>query len=307
MSKKRFRASIVCAVDDELLDPTRWFHVLYNQTIPRDEYEVLIIDAYHQTTHQEEFERYRREHDAKANVSYHRIPKGGRAKSFNHAIEMAGSNLIIFLGDDCLAPLDFVESHIRFHHEHPEASAVAIGPALFPSELRTPFTHWLEQSGRLWGVPFDGNLSPLPVDFFYVANASVKRELLEHAGHFDERFKAHAWDDFEFGQRLAAAGMKAELLPDSVVWHLHKIDLASRASAMLRAGVAAKTYFASRPNEVAWPDSFKAKFHWCREALAKLRLRLNPGEQARKYWWGVQLDAAFIKGYRNHHNGHHSV
>ena len=115
MRKERFQASIVCAVEDELLDPTRWFHALHNQTIPREEYEVLIIDAYHQTTHQEEFERYCREHDLKANISYHRIPEGGRAKSLNHAIEMAGSNLIIFLGDDCLPALDFIERHTRFH------------------------------------------------------------------------------------------------------------------------------------------------------------------------------------------------
>ncbi len=307
MKPNQFAASIVCAVDDELLEPIEWFHALHNQTIPHDQYEVLIIDGCHVTTHPEEFERYRREHDPKGNVSYHRISKSGRATSLNHAIAMANSNLIIFLGDDCLPPLDFAERHLRFHKEHPEVSAVAIGPALFPPELRTPFTQWLEQGGRLWGLPFDSNMSSIPADFFYVANASVKRELLEQAGQFDDRFEAHAWDDFEFGQRLSAAGMRAELLRDNVVLHLHKIDLESREGAMLRAGVAAKVYFTSHPTERAWPDSFRAKFHWLRKAFANIQLRLNPSDRAREYWWGVQLDAAFISGYRNQHNGHRQV
>ena len=293
------RATIICAVDDELIDPTRWFRSLFNQNVPSSSYEALIVDAFHNTAHREEFERYKRGNPATANVEYHRIEPGGRAKSLNYGIARARSNLIIFLGDDCQAQLDFVQRHLDFHNAHPEPSAVAIGPALFPPELRTPFTDWLEKSGRLWGIPFDESMATIPADFFYVANASVKRALIDQAGRFDERYQDHAWDDFEFGRRLTAAGMHTHLLPECLVWHLHDINLGTREHAMRVAGAAAKAYFASRDGERGWPESFGAKLHWARRAFSNARLRARPNDRAFQYWWSVRLDAAFADGYRN--------
>lgn len=299
MSNRQPQVSIVCAVDDDLLDANRWFHALSNQTLPPEAYEVLIIDACHKTTHQFELERYRSEHEVLAKIEYHRISPGGRAKALNHGLDLARADLIVFLGDDCEPPLNFAESHLRFHESHPDAASVAIGPALFPSKLRNPFTDWLEKSGRLWGTPMDENMATIPEDFFYAANASVKRGLLDQAGRFDERFLGYAWDDFEFGTRLRAAGMRAALLPDVIVLHMHEIDLPARERAMHRAGAAAKVYYSTHRSERAWPDSFRAKFHWVRRLLAGVRMRMKPNNGAVENWWELRLDAAFAEGYRN--------
>jgi GT2 family glycosyltransferase len=74
---------------------------------------------------------------------------------------------------------------------------------------------WLEESGQLFGVPFRADMAEVPEDFFLAGNASVKRELLTRAGRFDERYSLHAGDDFEFGKRLRAAGMRAQFVPDA--------------------------------------------------------------------------------------------
>src|SRR5215475_12680183 len=245
------RISILTPVDDELLDPRARYLALSNQTLPGDEYEVLVLDSSHCTQHQSAFIQFRDEGLLGSNVTFHLTERGGRALALNRGMDLAKSKVIAFLGDDCLAPLNFAETHLRFHQEHPAKESVAISCALVPEEFRTPFVEWLEKSGRLWGVPHTADMNTIAPNFFYAANASVKRELLESAGRWDERFPHHAWDDFEYGERLRAVGMQAEFLPGAAVQHIHKLDLPGRENAMRLAGIAARVYETIHPSKHA--------------------------------------------------------
>lgn len=294
--------SVVSAVDDTLLEPPAWFQALANQTLDAEAYEVLIVDSSHNTTHQVDFEKYTQSARGKGNVSYHRIEKGGRARALNYAMDLATADVIVFLGDDCQAPLGFVEAHLQFHQTHPAIEAVAVSSALFPSELRTPFSDWLEKSGQLFGVPFHPGMTTIADNFFYAANSSVKRALLDRTGRFDERFAGHAWDDFEFGERLRAAGMKSEFLAEASVLHMHRIDLPDREEAMRVAGAAARVYAEIHPGAHPWANSgssttWRHSFHTGLAYLRKLVAR-NGGTEQR---WVHRLDAAFIEGYQGSH------
>ncbi|MGQ0761030.1 MAG: glycosyltransferase [Acidobacteriota bacterium] len=293
-------ASLVCAIDDHPLDGAAWYRALSDQTLPAEAYEVIISDSSHTTTHGEEFERCRQQPGFRGNIRYHLTERGGRALALNRAIDIASADLIIFIGDDCQIEPDFVETHVRFHETHPAIEAVGVGLALFPPELRTPFSDWLEKSGQLFGVPFDPGMTTIAANFFYVANASVKRKLLDRAGRFDERFAGHAWDDFELGERLSAAGMHSELLADATVWHMHRIDLRERQGAMLIAGAAAKVYAEIHPGDHPWLVTAKSKF--TRPSLRAgrdfFRMRLGRDRAAAERWWVNRLDAAFAAGYQ---------
>ena len=293
--------SIVIAVDDSLIDSPAWFRALSNQTLPTDAYEVFIVDSSHTTTHQAEYEKYRESEHATDNISYHRIEKGGRPLSLNYGLDLASADVIVFLGDDCEAPPNFAEAHLRFHQTHPAVEAVAIGSALFPSHLRTPFSVWLEQSGRLWGVPMDKNMTTIADHFFYAANSSAKRALLERAGRLEERFAHHAWDDFEFGERLRAAGMRSEFLPEASVLHMHWIDLPGREAMMRLAGAAARVYREVHPGSYPWSRSVDsaALMHSLRVGRAYLQWFLTRKKDAQEFWWMNRLDAAFAEGYRH--------
>ena len=61
---------------------------------------------------------------------------------------------------------------------------------------------------------------------FNTANASLKRELLERAGGFDERFGVGN-DDVELGLRLERAGLRLHYDPDALAEHEHPTDLAA--------------------------------------------------------------------------------
>jgi GT2 family glycosyltransferase len=282
-----------------LVDGPAWFQSLANQTLPADSYEVLIVDSSHTTSHGADFHDFNQTGRASGNISYHRIERGGRARALNYGLNLASADVIVFLGDDCQVPPNFAEAHLRFHQTHPAIESVAAGSALFPSELRTPFSDWLEKSGRLFGEPFHADMTAISDNFFYAANASVKRAMLDRAGRFDERFTDHAWDDFEFGERLRAAGMKSEFLAEASVLHMHRIELPDREEAMRLAGAAARVYGQIHPGPHPWTKSvdstrLRRSLHL---GLAYLRRVMRNGDAVEQQWIH-RLDAAFVEGYR---------
>ena len=298
---KALRASIVSAVGEYRSGLKPWFRALSSQTVPKDSYEIIVVDSSHQIDYQTALARFRAETEASGNISYHRANRGGRALALNRALDLAGAELIIFLGDDFVVPPEFVEAHLRFHKAHPDTEAVGLGSAIIVPEFRTPFSVWLEESGQLFGVPFRVDMTEVPEYFFYVGNSSVKRELLNRVGRFNERFAHHSWDDFEFGQRLQAAGMRTQFVPDARADHVHNIELRERERSMRLAGAAAKVYKTIHPENHAYLMTAKSLslFQWLRVTAARFRLAVAPGEHALIKWWQSRLNAAFADGYRN--------
>jgi GT2 family glycosyltransferase len=289
----------VSAGDDHPHDLQLWFQALNSQTLPADVFEVIVVDPTHFIDYEVALARFQAETKARASISCHRVERSGRARALNRALEMATGDLIIFLGDDVVPSPGLAEAHLRFHEAHPEAEAVGIGATILEPAMRTKFSVWLEESGRLFGVPFRADMTEVPEDFFYVANASVKRKLLERAGRFDERFTHHAWDDFEFGVRLRALGMRTRFVPDARGSHVHDITLLDRERDMRTAGAAARVFLIDHPEAQKWlePAHMTSWRHGLRTATARVR-RAAGTDDALVKWWHTRLDAAFAAGYR---------
>ena len=298
------RASIVTAVHEFRACEELWLKGMMKQTFPGEAFEVILVDAVGHPTYQPLIKQFCSNAD---HVSYHRIPAHGRARALNHALSIAKSDLIIFLADDFVAEPDLVASHLKFHEENPELEAVGIGAGLVPQDLTTDFTMWLERTGRFFGLPFYDGMTSIPEDFFYVGNASVKRKLLDRAGAFDEIFLFHAGDDFEFGQRLRAAGMKAQLVTAATASHHHHVGLEDRAEAFRELGQNARAV-AERSGEATWLRSLKlsAPAWSSRVAAARASMLITNSSASRQRWWRVTLDAAFASGYRRGQNGSRS-
>lgn len=295
------RVSIVSAVDDHPPDLNLWFGAFDRQTLGAEDYEAIVVDATHQVDYQAALRRYRAETRGGANITCHRVARGGRARALNSALEHARSDLVIFLGDDNLPPPGFAEAHLRFHEEHPEVEAVGVSAAILVPAVRTPFSVWLEESGELYGAPFRADMTELPERFFYVANASVKRELLDRAGRFDERFAHHAWDDYELGERLLAAGMKTYFVTGARTAHIHGISLRDRERTLRQAGAAAKLYSLNHSGQGQWLRVVRKPSwrHWLRVIASRVRLAATGSDEALVRWWKARLDAALAAGYRN--------
>ncbi len=300
MQRSGLRASILSAVHQCRASQLSWLRAISSQTIPAHEFEVIVVDASGEGTYQEGLRCFGAGTATPDNISFHIIERGGRARSLNRALDLARSDLIIFLADDFVVSSDFVAAHLRFHEAHPAPEAVGIGAGLLSPEFSTPFSTWLEETGKFFGVPFRPDMTEIPESFFYVGNASVKRELVDRAGRFNELFAYHAGDDFEFGQRLRAAGMRARYVPEAKADHPHPIDLTERELAMHQLGESARAMTARNGNHAWLSKARSLSTLWrLRASGARARLAISGSDAARANWWQTRLEAAFAEGYRN--------
>jgi GT2 family glycosyltransferase len=294
------RVSIVSAVDEHLPNLQVWFHALSSQTLSADKCEIIVVDPTHEADYEGALKRFRAETEVRADIRCRRVERGGRAHALNRALELATGDIIIFMGDDFLPPPGFAEAHLQFHQSYPEAEAVGVSSGILAPEFRTPFSVWLEESGQLYGVPFSADMTQVPEDFFYVGNSSVKRKFLDRVGRFNERFAHHAFDDFEFGKRLLAAGMKAHFVADARAEHIHNIDLPERERIARQAGAAIRVYESLYPENHSWLKTGRSFswLQWLRVTAARCRLAAAGTDEALVTWWLTRLDAALARGYR---------
>ncbi|MCC6888982.1 MAG: glycosyltransferase family 2 protein [Hyphomicrobiales bacterium] len=294
------KISVLIATDNHPPDLDLFFDRLIGQTLPGTDYECVIIDSSHTHDYGPAYRRALERADRGLRLVYQRSAKGGRAVAYNHGLPLCRAPLVLFLGDDMLPWPATVETHLRFHEAHPDLHRVGIGAALFPVPLRTHFSVWAETSGELFGAVFRRDMSSVPDNFFYIANASIKRAFLLQAGPFDENFRFHAWDDYELGLRLCALGMKSEFLPAATAEHHHDVTLRERCRLIFEAGQSAAVFDVKYPGAHPWHRTccIPAWRHRLSATWMRLRYLLRGGERDLTGYYRRRLDAAFAAGYR---------
>ncbi|MEP7181676.1 MAG: glycosyltransferase [Betaproteobacteria bacterium] len=295
------RASVVVAVNPHENDLSRMLDGYARQCTGSAAFELIVVDAGHRADVADAAARHRARHPA----SGIRVVRGGargRAAANNAGIAAARSDLIIIMADDLVPASTLVAAHLAFHESRPGAAAVGVGPGYFTEPLRRdPFRRWLEDSGTLFGIPMRAGRLGWSDTFFYVGNASFSRSLYDDVGRFDERFAHDVWDDFEFGCRLAAHGVRSTFLPKALAWHDHAVDLEERGRAIERAGAAARLCESLHPHIRPWAElvakpsaSYSAAAF---EAAARHGRDGTPATLGASFQ--ATLDFFFVSGYEN--------
>lgn len=129
--------------------------------------------------------------------------------------------LVLFLDDDVLASRGLVDAHLRVHARRPRVEVGVLGLVRWaPWPRPTTFMRWLDQ-----GIQFDFRGLRPGADAawwrFYTANASLKRELLERVGGFDEVHFPFGYEDLDLGARMAEHGFELVYEPAARADHLH--------------------------------------------------------------------------------------
>jgi GT2 family glycosyltransferase len=160
----------------------------------------------------------------------------GVSAARNLGVQVAQSDLILFLGDDILPSPRLLREHLAWHQDHPEHEVGVLGYVRWAKDLDvTPFMRWLEQ-----GMQFDFDTireSDAGAGRFYTANVSLKKSLFELVGGFDETMP-YLFEDIELAHRLAKHGFR--LLYNRRAWaeHLHATTVDSWKRRMAIAGAA---------------------------------------------------------------------
>lgn len=265
------------------------------------DYEIIIADYHPDSDCFKSVEEFKRTHSRLA-LNYFKIQNGSRARAINAGVEQANAPLIVILADDFMPNAQFVTAHLRFHRENPDETTVGIGAALFPEHLlNCDFRKWLESSGTLFGVSFITNTQSIPEDFFYIPNTSLKKSFFLKSGGLDEDFLFSAWDDYELGLRLKAAGMRCKLVAQGFAWHEHPVTLDERSGAMAEAAESAVIFESKYPGEQPWHVLCEQP-HWKLQAKGqywRLKHFVTRNATDRENFYRKMMDASFVAAYRS--------
>jgi GT2 family glycosyltransferase len=194
------RASIIVATYNRKQPLVRLLATLANQDVPRDEYEVVVVDdgsAEDVTPVVEPFA-------SAMQVVVLRQSNSGVAIARQRGVERARGRIVVFLDDDMLAAEDFVAQHLAAHEGHDDR--VVMGELLpDPCIGRMPLferyhAYQLQRFADGWSRT--GTFSGHDV---YTGNLSLTRDLFFRAGGFDPAFHI---EDVELGVRLEQAGAR---------------------------------------------------------------------------------------------------
>ncbi|MCB9470149.1 MAG: glycosyltransferase [Candidatus Obscuribacterales bacterium] len=276
-------------------------------------FEVICVDASGDNKLEAELSEWIKNNQLPANWRILKAARGGRAFANNIALKEARAPLVLFLGSDFVpADSNFVERHLRFHQESENHNLIAVGGAFFGSDggyEPTKFQKWLDRSGRTFGEVFTVEPGDFPERFFYVANTSLRKDLVIRAGFFDEAFEADAWDDFEFGLRLFSLGCRSKLVEDCLCIHDHPVSFLERIEVMKTAARAAAVLDTKVPGEFDWHKELEilprkylgsALREYCRYLVSKESVNLER-------FWEQSLKAAFNSTYRKDIEHHHKL
>lgn len=149
----------------------------------------------------------------------------GPAAARNAGVREAIGDLVLFLGDDCIAAPGCLAEHLRAHRAGSDGSVLGFTTWL-PSLEITPFMHYQENGGSQFAYGRIEDPEDAGWRFYYTTNISTPRAvLLEHP--FEERFPAARYEDMELGWRLQQLGHRVRYWPEALVWHDHPIDFDS--------------------------------------------------------------------------------
>jgi glycosyltransferase involved in cell wall biosynthesis len=183
----------------------RVLEALFDQTVPDDALEVVLVNDGSPDHTNEVIERVR----PLARCAFTVIVQAnaGLAKGRNAGIARATGERICFIDDDVLPTPVFAAEHLASDAKHGDVivRGAVINTASFDD---LPMPIWTPAN-------YSGN-------YFWTSNVSLRRARLDRVGgRFDESFTEYGWEDIELGMRLRAIGTRAVFNRFAVAFH-HK-------------------------------------------------------------------------------------
>lgn len=181
-----------------------------------------------------------------------RAGRPGASAARNAGVAAAGSALLLFLDDDVVPRADLIERHLEWHERHPATEVAVLGRVVWSPEVRvTPFMRWVER-----GMQFDYDAiagEEASWAHFYTANVSIKRELIELVGGFDEVRLPYGYEDLDIAKRMHdEQGLRVRFAGDAIGEHLHEMTLDGWRANVARIAPTEREFVAKHPEIPAY-------------------------------------------------------
>jgi GT2 family glycosyltransferase len=234
---------------------------LNQQTCPTTEYEVIVVDDGSTDSTGEMVQSLIPEVNYSLQYLVHE--NRGPGATENRGIQAAAGEIILLIADDIHVEPWTLETHVRFHREHPEPAYAALGRVLQSPDLpKTVFQeHW--DPFKYWEI--EGH-TELPYWKFWACHISLKRDFMLKAGLFREH-KGAAHEDVELGYRLCSKGLRIFYEPEALAYHYHVETLQSAVKRAYERGINWNFVVENVPDPEIWVKyhllSFRTlKYHY---------------------------------------------
>ncbi|MEF2967439.1 glycosyltransferase [Paenibacillus sp. M1] len=198
---------------------------LNNQTLPKSEYEVVIVDD----GSNDEIGTVMKGLNVDYDYKYIRLEKHHSAsRARNEGILRSEGAVIVFLDGDQIAPSDFLREHLLYHESYDNFLVSSYRthlkniPDALPDNLEDLEIERYDVRHKVSAM-VSNNWSRLKAGWHlcFTNNLSVRREHLQGEGAlFDEEFMGWGLEDCEFAYRLWKKGLKIALNPRAFVHHM---------------------------------------------------------------------------------------
>lgn len=180
-----------------------------------------------------------------------RAPRPGASAARNAGWRSANAPLVLFLDDDIVPVPTLVAEHVECHRRHPAREVGVLGLVRWSPRVRvTPFMRWLEMGVQFDYRTIDG--SEVGWQRFYSCNLSIKREMLELVGGFDEERFPFGYEDLELGRRLSEHGFRLRYQSTALGQHLKTETLETWRRNLRRIARAERRFTELYPGERAY-------------------------------------------------------
>ncbi len=184
-----------------------------SQTIPKEQYEVIVIDNDSSDDTRTILEQKAKVH---SNLKFGLQEKPGAAATRNAGMRLAKGEVILFIDDDVQAEPALVQAHLECHCKNPNTSV--IGSVSMPwGDTSDPFLRYLRDHRIL--NPYTPSKGPIDFSYYHTCNVSTPTQILLSVGGFNENFKIYGMEDIELGYRLEKAGCRMVFASDARAIH----------------------------------------------------------------------------------------
>ena len=120
--QKTLKVSVVIPTKNRSGQIAQTIEHIESQTIPRDQYEVIVIDNDSADDTRKVLEQRARTY---SNLKFGLEEKPGAAATRNTGIRMAKGELVVFIDDDVQAEPGLIQAHLQYHQKNPGAAVDA--------------------------------------------------------------------------------------------------------------------------------------------------------------------------------------